>query len=53
LIDRQTRILADFDFPILIEAAEIAVSAALRERLAMLNDRLLDLLGEIAGGHAG
>src|SRR6266508_2293405 len=53
LVDRQTGILADFDFPILIEAAEITMPAALRERFAMLDDRLFDLLGKIPRNDAG
>lgn len=47
LIDRQAGILADLHFPILIEPTEIAVSVAFRERVAMLDDRLLDVLGQI------
>ena len=38
---------------ILIEAAEITVAAALRERLAVLDDRLVDPLGEVARDDAG
>ena len=53
LVDRQPGVLANFDFPILPEPGEIAVSVALRERLAMLDDRLLDLLRQIPRDDAG
>ena len=53
LIDRQAGVLADLYFPILIESAQVAVAGALSERVAVLNDRLLDLLRQVAGDDTG
>jgi hypothetical protein len=52
LVDRQAGVLADLDLPVLIEPAKVAVAAALRERLAVLDDCLLDLLGQVASDDA-
>src|SRR4029077_2049009 len=53
LIDRQARILTDLNFPVFIESAQIAVTVAFRERLAMLDYRLLDLFGEVTRDDTG
>jgi len=46
LVDRKAGVLADLDLPILIEPAQVAMAGALRERLAVLDDRLLNLFGQ-------
>lgn len=52
LVYRQTGVLADFYFPVRVEAAQVAMAGSLRERFAVLDDGRFDLFRKVAGDDA-